>query len=140
MFQLTRDEAFAKTARDTLEYVRRDMTHEGGAFFSAEDADSLPSHEDTHKEEGAFYVWTKQKVSGAWRKRALFNSFMGVKPYASTRERRSAWRVRGKNILHRTRGLEKLRARSRIRRKTRRASSRKRRHFLSARKAPVAAS
>ncbi len=29
-----------------------------GGFFSAEDADSYPTHQDTEKREGAFYVWT----------------------------------------------------------------------------------
>lgn len=31
-------------------------------FFSAEDADSLPSKTDTHKKEGAFCVWEEQEI------------------------------------------------------------------------------
>lgn len=41
-FQATKDQKFAKTLRDILEYVSRDLTHGLGGFFSAEDADSLP--------------------------------------------------------------------------------------------------
>jgi uncharacterized protein YyaL (SSP411 family) len=65
MYQMTREPYFANTARNTLEYVLRDMTHPDGGFFSAEDADSLPSHTSTHKEEGAFYVWTVQELEEA---------------------------------------------------------------------------
>ena len=34
--------ALLQVAEDTIEYVRRDMTSPEGAFYSAEDADSLP--------------------------------------------------------------------------------------------------
>jgi hypothetical protein len=55
-FQITRDEVFAGVARDTLDYVLRDMTDPGGGFYSAEDADSAadPAHPEV-KSEGAFY-------------------------------------------------------------------------------------
>lgn len=42
MFQMTREEYFAVTAQNIFDYVLRDMTHEAGGFFSAEDADSFP--------------------------------------------------------------------------------------------------
>jgi hypothetical protein len=74
--QATGDPFFAQIAEDTLQYVRRDMTDPGGAFYSAEDADSLPveHHHDApraasaeasaprHKVEGAFYVWSAEEV------------------------------------------------------------------------------
>jgi uncharacterized protein YyaL (SSP411 family) len=47
---------FAAVARDILDYVLRDMTHPGGGFYSAEDADS-----EGH--EGKFYCWTKDELS-----------------------------------------------------------------------------
>src|SRR2546421_2043765 len=40
-FQISREPLFEKTARDILDYVRRDMTDKEGGFYSAEDADSL---------------------------------------------------------------------------------------------------
>jgi len=41
-WQATGDERHAWLARDILDYVLRDMTHPGGGFYSAEDADSEP--------------------------------------------------------------------------------------------------
>ncbi len=35
---------------------------QAGGFFSAEDADSLPSTESTRKREGAFYLWRFEEV------------------------------------------------------------------------------
>jgi len=55
---------FSRTAKETLEYVMRDMTHPEGGFYSAEDADSLPpdAAADAHKSEGAFYLWTADEI------------------------------------------------------------------------------
>jgi uncharacterized protein YyaL (SSP411 family) len=55
-FLVSGDVRHADTARDILDYVLRDMTHSGGGFFSAEDADS-----EGH--EGKFYCWTKDELS-----------------------------------------------------------------------------
>ncbi|MEM7236963.1 MAG: DUF255 domain-containing protein [Pseudomonadota bacterium] len=53
-WEATGDPSYARAARRTFEYVARDMTDPEGAFYSAEDADSLdPSG---NLEEGAFYV------------------------------------------------------------------------------------
>ena len=57
--------ALLQVAEDTIEYVRRDMTSPEGAFYSAEDADSLPPEAvgtDAAKAEGAFYLWTDTEV------------------------------------------------------------------------------
>jgi uncharacterized protein len=50
------DTHYADTARDILAYVRRDMTHPEGGFYSAEDADS-----EGH--EGKFYCWTRRELA-----------------------------------------------------------------------------
>jgi uncharacterized protein YyaL (SSP411 family) len=55
-FLVVGDARHADVARDILDYVLRDMTHPGGGFFSAEDADS-----EGH--EGKFYCWTKDELS-----------------------------------------------------------------------------
>jgi uncharacterized protein len=62
-FQISADPAFAQVVRETLAYVRRDLTSPEGGFFSAEDADSLPAAEADHKREGAFYVWTEDEIN-----------------------------------------------------------------------------
>ena len=55
-FLVSGDARHADVARDILDYVLRDMTHPGGGFYSAEDADS-----EGH--EGKFYCWTKDELS-----------------------------------------------------------------------------
>jgi uncharacterized protein YyaL (SSP411 family) len=60
--QLTGDRVFADVAADTLAYVRRDLTHPEGGFYSAEDADSLPPEGGAHKSEGAFYIWRDDEI------------------------------------------------------------------------------
>ncbi len=52
------DGAYARTARRTLEYVRREMTHERGAFFSAQDA-------EVDGREGLNYLWLPDEVRAA---------------------------------------------------------------------------
>ena len=61
-FQITCDPLFEKTARDILDYVRRDMTDKEGGFYSAEDADSLLAQGKPELGEGAFYVWSKDEI------------------------------------------------------------------------------
>ena len=46
------------------------MMSPDGGFFSAEDADSLPSKSDTEKHEGAYYLWTLRELRAALDARA----------------------------------------------------------------------
>jgi uncharacterized protein YyaL (SSP411 family) len=62
-FQISGDNWFAQIARDTLAYIKRDLTSPEGGFYSAEDADSLPTADADHKQEGAFYVWTADEIN-----------------------------------------------------------------------------
>jgi uncharacterized protein len=62
-FQITHEDFFANVARDTCDYVLRDLSHPEGGFYSAEDAESAPHSSDpNHKEEGAYYVWTRSEI------------------------------------------------------------------------------
>jgi uncharacterized protein len=61
-YTITGGEYYATVARQIADYVKRDLTHAEGGFYSAEDADSLANAEADHKTEGAFYVWTAEEV------------------------------------------------------------------------------
>ncbi|KAE8744851.1 hypothetical protein FOCC_FOCC008492 [Frankliniella occidentalis] len=61
-FLATNNYFYADVARDILKYVERDLSDKSGGFYSAEDADSLPTHDSTEKKEGAFYAWTYDEV------------------------------------------------------------------------------
>ncbi len=92
-FAVTRDDRFARIARETHAYVLRDMVSPEGAFFSAEDADS-------EGEEGLFYVWTDAELrailgAGAGPVARVF----GVTPEGNFRDEATGART-GANILH----------------------------------------
>ena len=55
-YQATGREDFLRIARETLDYVLREMTSPEGGFYSTQDADS----EDT---EGKFFVWTPDEIN-----------------------------------------------------------------------------
>eukprot|EP01122_Echinamoeba_exundans_P015251 TRINITY_DN7156_c0_g1_i1.p1 TRINITY_DN7156_c0_g1~~TRINITY_DN7156_c0_g1_i1.p1 ORF type:complete len:833 (+),score=126.47 TRINITY_DN7156_c0_g1_i1:295-2499(+) len=61
-YQITKDPFYARIAEETLQYVVRDMAAPEGGFYSAEDADSLPSHDSKEKSEGAFYIWAEEEI------------------------------------------------------------------------------
>jgi len=54
-YQAGRKPIHAMTARNVFDYVLRDMTHDEGGFYAAEDADS-------EGREGAFYVWRRDEI------------------------------------------------------------------------------
>ncbi len=79
-FQATGDQQYADVARGILGYVLRDMTHESGGFYSAEDADSFFEHGKPEHGEGAFYVWSHDEIATLLgpEKANRFNQFYGV--------------------------------------------------------------
>jgi uncharacterized protein YyaL (SSP411 family) len=116
-FQITHDAFYESVARDTLDYVRRDMTDKAGGFYSAEDADSpLPvaavydrrpdDDSDAHraplqKSEGAFYVWTKKEIDQSLGEDAkIFEYHYGVQAEGNTPPGSDPQgEFRGRNIL-----------------------------------------
>ena len=113
--QITGEADFVATARDILDYVRRDMTSPEGGFYSAEDADSPVAAVYDHREseigahraplqktaEGAFYVWTKQEIDDALGDEApRFSIQYGVEENGNVPTAADPHgELRGKNIL-----------------------------------------
>src|SRR5260370_18623900 len=68
-YQVTHQSRYANIARDIFDYVRRDMTHAEGGFYSAEDADSVIDPANPHeKGEGALSIWTAAELEQILRK------------------------------------------------------------------------
>lgn len=101
-YQITGDLSYEAIARDTLDYVRRDLTDPAGGFYSAEDADSLTKAGGSEKAEGAFYVWTKKEIDEALGEYAeLFDYQYGVEADGNAPEGSDPQgEFRGKNILY----------------------------------------
>jgi len=72
-YQAAGNEAYGRTAKETLDYVLRDLTSPDGGFYCAEDADS-----EGH--EGTFYIWTRQEIEAVLGKEQaeVFNRYYGV--------------------------------------------------------------
>jgi len=57
-YQLSKKPSYRRVVRETLDFVRRELTSPGGGFYSSLDA-------ETHGEEGRFYVWTDKEIDAA---------------------------------------------------------------------------
>lgn len=74
-FRLTKKELYKRVAEATLAYVLREMTHEDGGFFTAQDADSGGV-------EGKYYLFTPDEIEKVLGKEEgeTFNRWFGVTP------------------------------------------------------------
>ncbi len=73
-YQLTRAPRFERIARESLDYLLREMRDPEGGFYSAQDADS-------EGVEGKYYVWTLSEVEAALGADApFFAAAFGVSP------------------------------------------------------------
>lgn len=90
-WRLSKEERFRRVVEDTLDYVRRELTHQDGAFFAAQDADS-----EGH--EGKFFTWDPAELT------AILGADLGgefCRAYGVT----DGGNFEGKNVLHRLDGL-----------------------------------
>ncbi|MSX79398.1 MAG: DUF255 domain-containing protein [Actinobacteria bacterium] len=62
-WQVFGHDRWRQVAEEIIEYVLRDLSHEQGGFYSAEDADSLDEHGHSH--EGWFYLWSVAQIRAA---------------------------------------------------------------------------
>ena len=85
-YQVTGQPAYARTARETLDYVLRDMTDPQGGFYSTEDADS-------EGEEGVYYLWTPAELEAVLGRD-------GARTFAAVYDVTAAGNFEGRSILH----------------------------------------
>jgi uncharacterized protein len=79
-FQITNEEIYKMKSEEILNYCLNEMRFENKAFFSAEDADSLPNSDSTEKLEGAFYVFTQKEIDEVLKEDSQkFSKIFGVK-------------------------------------------------------------
>jgi hypothetical protein len=93
-YQATGKEFYARTVREILAYILRDMTSNEGGFYSAEDADS-------EGVEGKFYLWTLpqiQKILGK-EETETFKKIYNLEANGNFTSPEAA-QATGSNILH----------------------------------------
>lgn len=99
-YQAFRDEDFAEAAKQTLDYVLRELFEPNGGFYSAQDADS-------EGEEGKYYLWTVDQVLDVLLPTEAELTFRvyNLNPKGNYYEGRN---LNGKNILHLTQPLKEI--------------------------------
>jgi uncharacterized protein len=110
--QVSGDPFYAEIAEDTLLYVLRDMTDPGGAFYSAEDADSIPPEDSAshvaHKKEGAFYLWRADEVDALLGGDAAIVKWrFGIEPGGNAPQDPQQ-EFTGKNLLYVARSIDDI--------------------------------
>jgi hypothetical protein len=113
--QMSGEPFYAAVAEDTLAYVARELTSPDGAFYSAEDADSMTAGgpgEAAESREGAFYVWTAKEIEALFGKDAdVVRRHFGVED-AGNAPADPQGEFRGQNILYVAQAIDDAAARS----------------------------
>ena len=79
-YKATKNPLYEEVVKETLNYVKREMTHKDGAFYSSLDADSVSEHGEL--EEGAYYVFNKKELELQLEKDfSLFSEYYNVNNY-----------------------------------------------------------
>lgn len=86
-FLRSSDERFRRTARDTLDYMMREMQAPGGGFWSSQDAQS-------EGVEGKFFVWDKSEIDALLGDAsARFCEVYGVTEHGNWEHHNVLWRA-----------------------------------------------
>ncbi len=86
-YMVTKDDLFKNVVYETTEWLKNEMTHPGGGFYSALDADS-------EGVEGKFYTWTEEEIKTILGEQAkLITNYYHTTPKGN-------WE-HGRNILRR---------------------------------------
>ncbi|CAO3613768.1 unnamed protein product [Cunninghamella echinulata] len=108
---------FQDTLQDIITYLKYNMLNkEGdGGFYSAEDADSLPSTQSSEKIEGAFYVWENTEIDAVLKGHfddnviKLFKEYFVILPDGNVDPLQDPHNeLQLKNVLYINESLEKL--------------------------------
>jgi len=101
-WQVSGDPAFKAAARDTLDYVARDLADPAGGFYTAEDADSAVAASSAERAEGVFYIWTAAEVETLVGREAypVFAHAFGIEPGGNVPAELSG-DLAGENVLYR---------------------------------------
>ncbi|SHL85132.1 hypothetical protein SAMN05444266_105218 [Chitinophaga jiangningensis] len=84
-YQLTKNDVYAQTIKDTLDFISREMTAPQGGFYSALDADS-------EGVEGKFYTWSKAEIAQILGEQAgLFCEYYDVSEHGNWEETNILW-------------------------------------------------
>ncbi len=92
-YGLTKNEEFATVVRETIDWVKREMTDKSNGFYSSLDADS----ED---EEGLFYIWTNEELD------IILGGDAKLLKYYWSVSKTGNWE--GQNILYTTKTLKEF--------------------------------
>jgi uncharacterized protein len=86
-YQVTQNGDFFFTAKETLEYLLREMRSPEGGFYSAQDADS-------EGVEGKFFVWDEAEIDAILEENAaVFKRAYGVTTQGNWEHKNVLWRV-----------------------------------------------
>ena len=110
-WQITREPLFERVARETLDYLLREMRDDapgGGGFYAAQDADSEGI-------EGKFFVWTVEEIDAILGAEdgALFRDVFAVTAEGNFRDPHHPELTR-RNVLSRPRPLEAIASERRV--------------------------
>jgi len=84
-YQLTKNDSYAQTIRDTMTFITREMTAPGGGFYAALDADS-------EGVEGKFYTWSKAEIHHILGEQAKpFCEYYDVTDHGNWEEQNILW-------------------------------------------------